>query len=120
MRCSHDVAPKMCLRAFLMAALVAPTLAIETRTVTGEVVELSCYHRNGATGEGHAACALKCAQGGSALGILTDDGVLSVSGDRADTEALFGFIAQRVEATGDVMEKDGKLWINVQSIALAD
>ena len=108
------------LGALLVAAFVAPTLATEIQTVTGEVVELSCYHRNGAIGEGHAACALKCAQGGSDLGILTDEGVVSVSGDRADTEALFGFIAQQVEATGDVMEKDGKKWINVQSIALVD
>jgi hypothetical protein len=105
--------------AVVVAVLVTPTLAAETRTVTGEVVEVSCYNRNGGVGDGHAACALKCAQGGADLGILTDEGVLSISGDKADTPELFGFIAQVVQATGDVMEKDGKMWINVQSIVPA-
>ena len=105
--------------AALVATLAVPMQAAETRTVTGEVVEVSCYNRNGGVGDGHAACALKCAQGGADLGILTNEGVLSISGDKADTTELFGFIAQVVQATGDVMEKDGKMWIHVPSIAPA-
>ena len=57
------------------------------------------------------------AQGGAEVGILTDEGLLSVSGALVGSETLLELLAASVEATGDVMEKDGKLWINVQAIA---
>tara|TARA_B100000029_G_scaffold167738_1_gene163900 strand:- start:53 stop:391 length:339 start_codon:yes stop_codon:yes gene_type:complete len=101
------------------ASLTAVPLEAEVRTVTGELVEMSCYARNQSSGTGHAACALKCAQGGAEVGILTDEGVLSVSGELAGTSTLLALLAETVTATGDVMEKDGKLWINIQTIDLA-
>lgn len=100
----------------LLLAMTAQGVATDTRTVRGELVEMSCYERTGATGESHAACALKCAQGGSELGILTDEALLSVSGEMAGSPELLGLLAKAVEATGDVMEKDGKHWINVRTI----
>ena len=104
----------------LVLLMTAPGAAAGTRTVRGELVEMSCHERTGATGEGHAACALKCAQGGSELGILTDQGLLSVSGDMVGTSELFALLAKTVRATGDVMEKDGKFWINVRIITPVD
>lgn len=44
--------------------------AIELR---GEVVEMGCYLRDGARGEGHRTCALSCLKSGAQLGIVEDD-----------------------------------------------
>ena len=43
-------------------------------TVTGEVVDMSCYIDHGATGEKHAACAKKCIASGLPAGIKASDG----------------------------------------------
>ena len=114
-------------RFFLMAATAAfavsvavPMLAAgESKTVTGEVVDMACHARSSDNvGEGHAACAMKCAKGGGALGILTSDGVLAITGDMTmDNNAkLLDYVAKNVKATGDVTEEDGKMSINVASI----
>jgi hypothetical protein len=50
------------------------------------------------------------------LGILTHDGILSINGDNTDISKLFGFIAQVVEITGEVMKNEDKASINVHSI----
>lgn len=39
----------------------------------GEVVELGCYLRDGARGEGHRACAMACLKNGGQLGLVQDD-----------------------------------------------
>lgn len=41
--------------------------------IRGEVVELGCYLRDGARGEGHRACAMACLKNGGQLGIVQDD-----------------------------------------------
>src|SRR5919109_1053998 len=43
-------------------------------TVTGEVVDMSCYIDHGATGEKHAGCAKKCIASGLPVGIKANDG----------------------------------------------
>ena len=48
---------------------VRPGREIEIR---GEVVEMSCYLRDGSRGEGHKACALSCLENGGQLGIVED------------------------------------------------
>jgi hypothetical protein len=45
-------------------------------TVTGEVVDVSCYTQLGKRGEGHKACGAKCVANGSPAGLLTPDGTL--------------------------------------------
>ena len=47
-------------------------------TVTGEVVDVSCYTQLGKRGEGHKACGAKCVASGSPAGILTADGTLYI------------------------------------------
>jgi len=71
-------------RAIVAAAAVAATIAhagaqepkripggrvVEIR---GEVVETSCFLRDGSRGEGHRACALACLKNGGQLGIVED------------------------------------------------
>jgi hypothetical protein len=43
-------------------------------TVTGEIIDLSCYLQLGKHGEKHKACGTKCLQSGQPIGLLTRDG----------------------------------------------
>ena len=43
-------------------------------SVTGEVIDMSCYVDHGATGEKHAGCAKKCIESGLPVGIKANDG----------------------------------------------
>ncbi|MDE3246268.1 MAG: hypothetical protein KGN80_09290 [Acidobacteriota bacterium] len=42
-------------------------------TVTGEVVDLSCYIQLGKRGEGHKACGTKCVANGAPVGLVTKE-----------------------------------------------
>jgi len=43
-------------------------------TLTGEIVDLSCYLASGKKGRVHKTCAQRCAERGLPIGILTGDG----------------------------------------------
>jgi hypothetical protein len=45
-------------------------------TVTGEIVDFSCYLQLGKHGEKHRSCGQKCVQQGQPVGLLTQRGVL--------------------------------------------
>ena len=45
-------------------------------TVSGEVVDVSCYTQLGKRGEAHKACGAMCVANGAPAGILTADGTL--------------------------------------------
>src|SRR6185437_9250897 len=45
-------------------------------SVTGEVVDFSCYIQLGKHGEAHRSCGQKCVQNGQPIGLLTRDGTL--------------------------------------------
>jgi len=47
-------------------------------TVTGEVVDVSCYTQLGKRGEGHKACGMACVASGSPAGLLTAEGTLYI------------------------------------------
>ncbi len=51
----------------------SPTLAQEDITVSGEVLDMTCYLHKGSKGRRHRACAEMCAEKGLPIGILTDD-----------------------------------------------
>ncbi len=107
--------------AALAVALVAPAVA-DNRTVKGEVIDLACSisKGDGGKGEAHAACAMACAKRGNQMAILTSDAVYLVEGDYAanSNAKLLDFVARQVEAKGDVTATDGKMTINVASMAL--
>ena len=69
-------------------------------------------------GASHADCALSCAKRGAAMGIMTSDGVYTITGDYTNDKnaKLLDFVAKNVEATGEVTEKDGVKTINVTSL----
>jgi len=45
-------------------------------TVTGEIIDLSCYLQVGKHGEKHKACGTKCLQNGQPIGLLTKAGAV--------------------------------------------
>ena len=45
-------------------------------TVTGEIVDVSCYTQLGKRGEAHKTCGAMCVASGSPAGLLTSDGML--------------------------------------------
>ena len=104
------------------AATVSLPLFAADMTVKGEVVDVACAlsKGDGGKGDGHAACAMSCAQRGQAVGILTADAVYEITGDyTANKNAkLLDFVAKRVEVTGEVSEKGGKKMMSVKSIKL--
>ncbi len=82
------------------------------QTVTGEVMDLTCYmaHPENGKGKDHAGCAKKCIQKGMPVGILTSDGKLYVAGDanhKAPNDMLAEHAGKTVTAMGEVKEMNG-------------
>ena len=105
------------MRSFLLAGLLvvgAPVVAQEPvikrsapMTMTGEIVDISCYKSkgvSGGTGAAHADCAKMCIlDKGAQVGILTDgDGLFKIWGAAAKDKyaKVQPYIGQQVEITG--------------------
>src|ERR1700746_3208551 len=75
----------------------------EEVTLKGEVVEVSCYSKQGVakgTGAAHVSCAIDCAKQGKPLGLLTDgDGLFKFVGDYTENNSakLIPFVGKQVE-----------------------
>src|SRR5439155_21257703 len=70
----------------LFVGLIAPAFAADEEiTLRGELIDTSCYTKQGfekGTGAAHVTCAKDCAKKGQPLGILTDgDGVFKITGE---------------------------------------
>jgi hypothetical protein len=110
------------LAALAIVTGLAASLRAESKTVTGEVIDVQCQMKKAENvGEAHSDCALSCAKKGAVMGIMTPDGVYTIAGDyTADKNAkLLEFVSKKVEATGDVTEKDGKKVITVSAMKAA-
>ena len=90
----------------LLVAAGSLGVAGEEVTLKGEVVEISCYSKQGVakgTGPAHVTCAIDCAKQGKPLGLLSDgDGLFRFVGDYADNNSakLLPFIGKQVEVKG--------------------
>ena len=76
---------KIILPFFLLIGLASFSYGkFETKTVTGEILDMKCYMASGAHGPDHKECAAKCVKGGSPIGILADDSkvYLLIEGDK--------------------------------------
>jgi hypothetical protein len=112
------------MRHLIVAALVAAAVAGsaraagshmdpsgKTETISGELLDMSCYMMHEGKGKKHAKCAGACVTGGAPLGLLTKDGkVLLVVGNHEDqkpyveAKALAGANAK---ITGTVFTRGG-------------
>ena len=104
--------------AVFMAVLATPLFA-ETKTVTGEVIDVQCHAKKAEnTGADHADCALSCAKRGAKMGVLTQDGVYVIAGDytAVKNKKLLPYLAKTMTVTGDVTEQDGQKTITATKI----
>lgn len=103
------------------ASTVGATVAAE-ETITGRLVEAGCAAMGGAEPSAeHVACMVRCAKNGDPIGILTDDGLIKITGDWAAThaDALSDLMAKQVRATGETSEAGGETLLDVSTIELA-
>jgi len=86
-------------------------LAGKTTTVTGEIIDLSCYLQLGKHGEKHVACGKKCLQAGQPIGLLAKDGAVYMlmpeeHDPRRDGQAE-GFRKAAIDHFGHIMDVTG-------------
>ena len=106
----------------LATAVTTIPLGATATTLKGEVVDVQCNLKDAKNkGTDHADCALSCARRGGTMGLLTADGVYTITGDytKENNKKLIEFVARQVEATGEVTEKDGKKLIELSTLAPA-
>jgi len=99
-------------------------------TVTGELVEVSCYLQLGKRGEKHIPCGSECLRHGQPAGIVDKDGKLTIlfveehdprrDGKIDIREQLVGLLAKQVTATGMLTTtRDGYRALYVQGTEIA-
>ncbi|MCO5240434.1 MAG: hypothetical protein M9904_10290 [Chitinophagaceae bacterium] len=112
------------LSGFLLAGMLfsfsADSFAQSTKTIKGEVLDLSCYMTGGASGKGHKGCAQGCLDKGLPAGILNkaDGKVYLLVEDHKKADAYKKAIqhaAENIEITGKVISKNG-----VQSLVVEE
>jgi hypothetical protein len=111
------------LACFAMPAdVAAQDGAGQEKTITGQVVDLSCY-AHGQSGPSHKMCAEACAKAGVQLGILGSDGTLYVpiSDKPADptNSRLLPHAEGRVRVTGLHRVMNGLHTIEIKSVTAA-
>ena len=92
-------------------------------TITGTVVDVSCFVGSGATGATHRQCAQVCADAGLPLAILGEDGnvylPLASAPGQGQNARLRANAEQRVRVTGEVIEAHGVRGIKIASVSPA-
>jgi hypothetical protein len=93
-------------------------------TVTGEILDLSCYLQVGKHGEKHKACGVKCLQNSQPIGLLTKSGAVYMlmeeehdprrDGQTAFRQAAVDNFAKIIEVTGTETSFGGYKAIYVQ------
>ncbi len=69
----------------------------EDKTIEGELVDLWCYSKGGAKGDGHAACGEKCAKSGIPTAVLVDGKAMTLV---TNPEPLASSVGRTVRVTG--------------------
>ncbi|MGC8898259.1 MAG: hypothetical protein ACP5ON_08520 [Bacteroidota bacterium] len=92
--------------------------ASEKKTITGEVIDISCYVDHGSHGAKHKKCAEACIESGLPIGILDQSGkvYLAVKGHEPATKILSKYIADDVKVTGAIAERGGIAVIDVEKV----
>ena len=94
-------------------------------TVTGEVVDVSCYLQLGKRGEAHIACGSKCIANGQPIGIVDAEGLLTIvmaeehhprRDGQVELKSVLGpLLAKTVTLTGMMTEMKGYRALFVQA-----
>lgn len=122
---SRALATALALGVGALAASPAATLAqAEAETISGQVVDMTCYLNAGLKGADHKMCAEVCAKAGLQLGILGSDGRLYLATDKGMpapdiNPKLTPFAEEQVTVTGVVRERSGARSIVIDKIEAA-
>lgn len=114
---------------FAFALALAGPVSAATETVTGKVIDQSCYKAdNSNTGVDHKMksgevkdCAIACAKKGRPLALLTTDGkVYTIAGGLAaeNNAKLVPHVSHTVTITGDVVTKDASMTITSDALKM--
>lgn len=79
-------------------------------TVTGEIIDFSCYLQIGKHGEKHRACAQKCFTAGQPIGLLAEDGTMYMLMEEEHDprrDGLTDFRKAAIEHAAHIMEVTG-------------
>ncbi len=83
----------------------------ETKTVSGEVLDMACYMAKGAHGEKHKGCAAACIKDGAPMGLLTSDGKIYLLVENHNKKEVYAKIkehaGEKVTVTGTASVKGG-------------
>jgi hypothetical protein len=112
---------------FVLPLLIAAAPAPET--ITGEVVDTTCYLLHDGRGPEHRDCALTCVKAGSPAAILDEKTgrlVFALAPGSADShhgkrpdEALLPYVGKRVRVTGLTVTRGGVTAIVIEKVAEA-
>ena len=91
----------------------------ELQTVTGEVVDLSCYLDHKAKGPSHKQCAISCAKKGLPMGILTKNNSLYLVLENHDNASAYKETTKHAAETVIVKGKVYNLG-GIQAIKVAE
>lgn len=115
------IASKVPLIVLLVAAVCSLAADVPTVTVKGYVLDSSCAFRKGLSKPISKQCAVSCANAGSSLVILADDG--TIYWPIADTTPAIGqnpkllpYAGDKVTATGKVYQRGGSKAIVIERI----
>ena len=96
------------------------------KTITGEVVDVSCFLQLGKRGEAHIPCGQKCVRNGQPVGIVTDKGQLYLiipeehhprrDGTVSIKERFAELMAKRVRVSGMVTKYNDYRALFVRSL----
>jgi len=97
--------------------------ANEEKSITGEVVDLSCFIDHDARGAKHKKCARTCAAKGLPMGIVTEAGDLYLfiedHGKAKHYKSAINHAAEVITVTGTVSSKNGIRAIKVSDMVAA-
>jgi len=106
--------------------IAAEDTGTAVNSVTGWVVDASCWLGKGIRGEKHQQCAVACANMGTPLVILTDRGsvvypvmLTTPSSPKENNARLIPFAEQRVTVTGKVIKRGRERGIVIDTVAKA-
>ncbi len=111
----------------LASALTVPAAAqkaaAKETTLTGELVDASCYLAQGAKAGGdHAKCAEACVRGGGPIALVTSSGdtyiVLGGEASKLTRDELAKHLGHTVKATGTVSMRGGVRGITIASLSM--
>jgi hypothetical protein len=95
-------------------------------TITGEVVDVSCYLQLGKRGEAHIPCGQQCVRNGQPIGLLTDKGQLYLvmpeehdprrEGEMNIRERFAELMARRVQLSGMMTKQGGYRTLFIRSL----